>query len=140
MAEGNAKKSIESGLYQQHLAEKQLANKSGNSGGAQDFDDDGSKGDKRDERRKKAASGKAGGGSQGRETKTKSTKKHQRGKGAAQFDSDDDESNVKGGTSKKTQKSLELVKLSEIVSNINKKLEEEGLEHLAANIAGLYHG
>lgn len=142
LAETQAKAAIDSGIYQQHIVEKTLAQK-GNSS-AQDLEDDG-KVDKRDERRKKAASGKAGGGAQGRETKTKSTKKHARGRAAAaQNDSDDDEDvhqNTKGGGgggNKKTVKPLELVKTADIVKLITATLEEEGLEHLAKSIASLY--
>uniref|UniRef100_A0A0A1X755 E3 UFM1-protein ligase 1 homolog n=1 Tax=Zeugodacus cucurbitae TaxID=28588 RepID=A0A0A1X755_ZEUCU len=134
MAHANAKTAVESGIYQQYLAEKQL---SGKSASAQDYDDD-SKTDKREERRKKAASGKAGGGSQGRETKTKSTKKHQRG-GRGNAGDSDDEQESRGGVSKKSAKTFELVKVVDIVSIINKTLEEEGLEYLADTIAALHH-
>ncbi|XP_053949430.1 E3 UFM1-protein ligase 1 homolog [Anastrepha ludens] len=136
MANANAKTAVESGVYQQYLAEKQL---SGKSSAVHDFDDD-SKTDKREERRKKAAIGKAGGGSQGRETKTKSTKKHQRsGRGGGNTVDSDDEQEARAGTGKKANKSLEMVKIEEIVKIINKALEEEGLEYLSDTIAGLYY-
>ncbi|XP_037951835.1 E3 UFM1-protein ligase 1 homolog [Teleopsis dalmanni] len=135
-AHGNAKKAIESGVYQQYLAEKQLANKGNIT--MQDFDDD-VKQDKRDERRKKAASGKAGGGSQGRETKTKSTKKHQRGgRGAANNADSDEEDESKNSSNKKTVKTMELIKKADIINIIRKKLDEENLDHLAETIANLY--
>ncbi|KAH8278987.1 hypothetical protein KR018_012121 [Drosophila ironensis] len=142
LAETQAKAAIESGIYQQHIVEKTLAQK-GNTA-SQEAEDDG-KVDKRDERRKKAASGKAGGGAQGRETKTKSTKKHARGRAAAQNDSDDDDDAAPGnrgggggGGNKKTVKPLELIKTGDIVKLITGALEEEGLEHLAQSIAALY--
>ncbi|KAH8335438.1 hypothetical protein KR074_002075 [Drosophila pseudoananassae] len=142
LAETQAKAAIDSGVYQQHIVEKTLAQK-GNSS-AQDLEDDG-KVDKRDERRKKAASGKAGGGAQGRETKTKSTKKHARGKAAAAQNESDDEEDVHqhtrgggGASNKKSVKPLELVKTGDIVKLITGTLEEEGLEHLAKSIAALY--
>lgn len=134
MAHANAKTAVESGIYQQYLAEKQL---SGKIAVVQGYDDD-SKTDKREERRKKAASGKAGGGSQGRETKTKSTKKHLRG-GRGNADDSGDEQESRSGVSKKGAKSFELVKVNEIVKIIYKTLEEEGLEYLADTIAALYH-
>nr|Q296V2.1 RecName: Full=E3 UFM1-protein ligase 1 homolog; AltName: Full=E3 UFM1-protein transferase 1 homolog [Drosophila pseudoobscura pseudoobscura] len=143
LAEAQAKAAIDSGVYQQFVVEKTLAQK-GNAS-FQDQDDDG-KLDKRDERRKKASSGKAGGGAQGRETKTKSTKKHQRRSAAAQNDSDD-EDDVQhqgsrgaggGGGNKKTVKPLDLVKTADIEKLINASLQEEGLEHLAPSIAALY--
>ncbi|CAD6996086.1 unnamed protein product [Ceratitis capitata] len=133
MAKSKAKTAVESGIYQQYLAEKQL---SGKSSTAQDYDDE-SKSDKREERRKKAATGKAGGGSQGRETKTKSTKKHQRGR--ANVADSDDEQETRAGAGKKGSKSFELVKLEDIVNIISKTLEDEGLEYLSDTIAALYH-
>ncbi|KAH8369323.1 hypothetical protein KR009_008357 [Drosophila setifemur] len=140
LAEAQAKAAIDSGIYQQHIVDKTLAQKGNTS--AQDLEDDG-KLDKRDERRKKAASGKAGGGAQGRETKTKSTKKHARGRAAATQNDSDDEDDLQqgsrgGGSIKKTVKPLDLVKTSDIVKLISASLEEEGLEHLAKPIAGLY--
>ncbi|TDG39652.1 hypothetical protein AWZ03_013925 [Drosophila navojoa] len=140
MAHALAKAAIDSGAYQQYIVEKTLAQKGSNSSANFDADDDG-KVDKRDERRKKAASGKAGGGAQGRETKTKSTKKHQRGRGAAHnHDSDDDEETTQqsAGSTRKSVKPLELVKSSDIINRIKSTLEEEGLEHLAKPIAGLF--
>ncbi|XP_017466848.1 PREDICTED: E3 UFM1-protein ligase 1 homolog isoform X1 [Rhagoletis zephyria] len=136
IANANAKTAVESGVYQQYLAEKQL---SGKSNFVQDFEDD-SKADKREERRKKAATGKAGGGSQGRETKTKSTKKHQRGgRGAANAADSDDDQDTRTGLGKKAAKSFELVKVEDIAKTINKTLEEEGLEYLSDTIAALYY-
>ncbi|XP_017042681.1 E3 UFM1-protein ligase 1 homolog [Drosophila ficusphila] len=139
LAESQAKVAIDSGIYQQYVVEKTLAQK-GNAS-TQELEDDG-KVDKRDERRKKASSGKSGGGAQGRETKTKSTKKHQRGKAAAQNDSDDEDdvqqSSRGGAGNKKAVKPLELVKTADIIKLINPSLEEEGLEHLSKSIAALY--
>ncbi|XP_030376123.1 E3 UFM1-protein ligase 1 homolog [Scaptodrosophila lebanonensis] len=140
MAHVQAKAAIDNGVYQQFIVEKTLAHK-GNTSSAAGLDDD-AKVDKRDERRKKAASGKAGGGAQGRETKTKSTKKHHRGGGrsAAHNESSDDEEmqhTRTGGNSSKV-KSLELVKMADILKLILPSLEEEGLDHLAKSIAALY--
>lgn len=85
VADKNAKKSIDSGEYQKYMADKVMKHKE------LEIDEPTSKTDKREERRKKAAGGKQGGGAQGRETKTKSTKKHQRG-GKKDKDFDDSES------------------------------------------------
>jgi len=139
MAQAQAKAAIDTGMYQQYIVEKTLAQKGNTMGASHDADDD--RLDKRDERRKKAASGKAGGGAQGRETKTKSTKKHQRGRAAAQnYDSDDEEDTMQSatGSNRKSGKPLELVKASDITKLIKVTLEEEGLEHLAKPIAALY--
>ncbi|XP_064544792.1 E3 UFM1-protein ligase 1 homolog [Drosophila montana] len=140
MALALAKSAIDNGVYQQYIVDKTLAQKGNNTSTAHDADDDG-KMDKRDERRKKAASGKAGGGAQGRETKTKSTKKHQRGRAAAHnHDTEDEEDTVQqsAGNTRKSVKALELVKSSDIINLIKITLEEEGLEHLAKPIAALY--
>lgn len=137
MAQAVAKAAIDNGVYQQYIVEKTLAQKGNSLSAFHDADDD--KLDKRDERRKKAASGKAGGGAQGRETKTKSTKKHQRGRAAAQnHDSDEEEETQQSTNSKKTMKSLEIVKLNDITKIIIPSLEQEGLEHLAQPISKLY--
>ncbi|ALC46915.1 CG1104 [Drosophila busckii] len=138
MAQAHAKAAVDTGVYQQYIVDKTLAQKGNNTGAAHDADDD--KLDKRDERRKKAASGKAGGGAQGRETKTKSTKKHQRGRAAAHNDSDneDEAMQTSAGNSRKSAKTLDLVKEADIIKQIKATLEEEGLEHLAASIAGIY--
>lgn len=71
VAEENAKKCVESGLYQEYKM-KLLTGAQQKSEKVDDFEE---KVDKREERRKKAAGGKSGGGTQGRETKTRSTKK-----------------------------------------------------------------
>ncbi|XP_067636223.1 E3 UFM1-protein ligase 1 homolog isoform X2 [Eurosta solidaginis] len=134
MAVARAKTAVESGIYQQYLAEKQLCGKHIIS---QDLAED-CKLDKREERRKKAATGKAGGGGQGRETKTKSTKKHQRSNRGNAVDSDD-EKETRGGGGKKGTKQFELVKVEDIAKTITKQLEEEGLEYLAETIAELYY-
>lgn len=134
IALANAKSSIEAGIYQKYVAEKQIAaNKNLDNDADNDF-----KTDKRDERRKKAASGKAGGGAQGRETKTKSTKKHQRGGRNNRDDDSEEEMDVK--SSKKAVKALELMKRGDVEKVIRKKLEEEGLDHLSNRIADLYVG
>lgn len=85
IAEKNAKKSVDSGEYQKYVADKIMKHKD------VEIEETSGKADKREERRKKAAGGKQGGGAQGRETKTKSTKKHQRG---GKRDFDDSESDV----------------------------------------------
>ncbi|KAL7728600.1 hypothetical protein ACLKA6_012596 [Drosophila palustris] len=139
MAQAQAKAAIDTGVYQQYVVERTLAQKGNQMATSFDVDDD--KLDKRDERRKKAASGKAGGGAQGRETKTKSTKKHQRGRAAAHnHDSEDEEETVQAsaGSSRKSVKPLDLVKTSDITNLIKITLEEEGLEHLAKPIAALF--
>ncbi|KAM8705841.1 hypothetical protein ACLKA7_010179 [Drosophila subpalustris] len=139
MAQAQAKAAIDTGVYQQYVVERTLAQKGNQMATSFDVDDD--KLDKRDERRKKAASGKAGGGAQGRETKTKSTKKHQRGRAAAHnHDSEDEEETVQAsaGSSRKSVKPLELVKTSDITNLIKITLEEEGLDHLAKPIAALF--
>uniref|UniRef100_A0A1L8DB94 E3 UFM1-protein ligase 1 homolog n=1 Tax=Nyssomyia neivai TaxID=330878 RepID=A0A1L8DB94_9DIPT len=130
IVEQNVKKSIESGKYQQYLAEKM-------SSGRQVAPADGAgdaKADRREERRRKAAVGKSGGGSQGRETKTKSTKKHYRGGGdRGGFDSDSDD-NTKAA-SKKKPSTIELITVKEIVGIIEKSLDSDDLSHLARDIA-----
>lgn len=131
-----AKAAIDNGVYQQYIVEKTLAQKGNNLSASNDADDE--KLDKRDERRKKAASGKAGGGAQGRETKTKSTKKHQRGKAAAHNHDSDEEEETQQSTSKKSVKSLEIVKLNDITKIIIPQLNQEGLEDLAQPISKLY--
>ncbi|GAB0094997.1 E3 UFM1-protein ligase 1 homolog [Sergentomyia squamirostris] len=128
--EQNIKKSIESGKYQQYLAEKLT---SGRQTGSQDGGTGDSKADRREERRRKAAAGKGGGGTQGRETKTKSTKKHYRGggdKGGFESDSDDD---IK--ESKKKTSTIELISLKEIIHVIESSLEIEDLSYLAKDVA-----
>lgn len=134
MAVANAKSSIDAGIFQKYLADKQIA---ANKNLDNDADIDG-KMDKRDERRKKASSGKAGGGSQGRETKTKSTKKHQRGNKS--FKDEDSEEEMDVRTSKKTVRTLDLMKRGDVEKVIRKKLEDEGLDHLSNKIADLYVG
>uniref|UniRef100_A0A1B0C9L2 E3 UFM1-protein ligase 1 homolog n=1 Tax=Lutzomyia longipalpis TaxID=7200 RepID=A0A1B0C9L2_LUTLO len=130
--EQNVKKSIESGKYQQYLAEKLS---SGRPVGAQEGTGD-SKTDRREERRRKAAAGKGGGGTQGRETKTKSTKKHYRGGGGEKggaFDSDSDDN---GRVSKKKNAStIELITVKEIVGVIESSLDSDDLCYLAKDIA-----
>lgn len=133
-----AKGSVDNGSYQQYLANKQISNKSSQRRGDDDEDD---KLDKRDERRKKAASGKAGGGSQGRETKTKSTKKHQRGGkkgGKNDFDSDDDDVGT-GSNSNSSKKQLELITIADIVKVLDKETSALGIDELNEDIAAMYH-
>ncbi|XP_055843123.1 E3 UFM1-protein ligase 1 homolog [Episyrphus balteatus] len=129
----NAKKSIESGFYQQHIAEKQASSKK-NDGPETDYD---LKADKRDERRKKGSSAKGGGGggnTQGREIKTKSNKKPKHyGKSGGKEDIDSD-----NRQDSKSNKSLLLVKPEEMEKIIGKTLEEEGIDHLSGVITALY--
>uniref|UniRef100_A0A1B0DBY5 E3 UFM1-protein ligase 1 homolog n=1 Tax=Phlebotomus papatasi TaxID=29031 RepID=A0A1B0DBY5_PHLPP len=134
IVEGNVKKAIESGKYQQYLAEKLT---SGRQTGLQETTGD-SKADRREERRRKAAVGKGGGGTQGRETKTKSTKKHYRG-GAGEkggFDSDSDDNGKV--SKKKTAASIDLITLKEIIEVVEtslNKLNNEELCYLAKDVA-----
>ena len=140
LACNKAKAAVESGIYQQHVANKQLSVKSGQ---RKDIEED-EVVDKRDERRKKAASGKAGGGSQGRETKTKSTKKHTRGGkkgGKNDFDSDDDDNYGQQSSTATAgnKKQLELITTADIVKILNKETSAMGIEELNEDIAGMYH-
>ena len=132
IADTNAKASVDAGAYQKFIAEKSIKQK--------DIDiDEGGKSDKREERRKKASGGKAGGGAQGRETKTKSTKKHQRGGKNKDFDdsgSDEDSSVMK---KKSKDQNLALVTIAEIKKAIKDTLENDGLEDVAGEIANYYH-
>lgn len=132
IADVNAKTSVDSGSYQKYIAEKTIKHK--------DVDvEEISKSDKRDERRKKAASGKAGGGAQGRETKTKSTKKHQRGGNKNFDDSDSDESHVASSKKKGTKDiQLNLIDVADIKKSIKETLENDGLEDLASEISNYY--
>lgn len=136
IANENAKKSVDSGSYQQYMAEKMLK--------FQDVPDKepaggDSKSDKRDERRKKAAGGKGGGGTQGRETKTKSTKKHARGHRGNVSDSDDDMPNEKTGKKGGKEAHIELITAKEIAKVLNVGLEPEGLEDLSKQLAQFYY-
>lgn len=136
IGEVNAKTSVDSGSYQKYIAEKTIKHKD------IEVDEQISKADKRDERRKKAASGKAGGGAQGRETKTKSTKKHQRGNKNKDFDDSESEDEVQNVTSNKKKSSkdvqLTLVSVSDIKKVIKTTLENDGLEELVTEIANYY--
>lgn len=132
----NAKTSVDSGSYQKFIAEKTIKHKD------VENDEQIGKADKRDERRKKASSGKAGGGAQGRETKTKSTKKHQRGNKNKDFDeSDSDEEMIQNATNKKKASKdvqLTLVSAADIKKVIKTTLENDGLEELVTEIANYY--
>lgn len=131
IADKNAKSAVDSGTYQKHVAERVMK---------KDITEVEEKTDKRDERRKKAAGGKAGGGAQGRETKTKSTKKHQRGKNK-DFDdseSDDESANASKKKSNKDQQ-LTLVTISEIEKAIKRMLDDDGLEDVIDDIVNYYH-
>lgn len=136
LANVNAKRSIETGAYQQYIAEKQLASSNKNEPTESSYD---SKADKRDERRKKAPSNKGGGGgggnTQGREIKTKAKKGPKYGSKGGNTANDSDPSDHHD---KKSNKSLILVKPEEIEKIIEKVLEEEGIDHLSAAIAALY--
>lgn len=133
IADANAKTSVDAGAYQKHIAEKTVKQKEG------DVDDFSGKGDKRDDRRKKAASGKAGGGAQGRETKTKSTKKHQRGGKNKDFDDSGSDEEVSVAKKKGKDQTLALISVQEIKKAIKQVLETDGLEDLNNEIANYYH-
>jgi E3 UFM1-protein ligase 1 len=136
IAEANAKASVESGAYQKFIADKILKHKD-----SVDVEEPAGKGDKREERRKKAAGGKQGGGAQGRETKTKSTKKHQRGGRNKDNDESDSDEEVHQASSKKRpgkDVQLNLVAVHDIKKSIKVTLENDGLEDLAAEIANYY--
>lgn len=136
--EKNARQAVESGKYQQYIAEKLMGpNKS------IDFEGD-AKSDRKDERRRKATGGKGGGGTQGRETKTKSTKKHYRGGGGGgdrgnQSDSDEDVATSVASKKKDATASIELISLNEIAKIFSKRLEPEGLDDLAEPLAKHYY-
>uniref|UniRef100_A0A1A9W1K1 E3 UFM1-protein ligase 1 homolog n=1 Tax=Glossina brevipalpis TaxID=37001 RepID=A0A1A9W1K1_9MUSC len=134
MAKSKAKKSVESGNYQQYLANKLVSKKS-----LAEAEDDTMKLDKKDERRKKASSGKAGGGSQGRETKTKSTKKHARGVAGKRgnIDSEEEDNNMEAIS--KARKQLELVTIADVTEVIDKETLKLDIEELNEDIAALYH-
>lgn len=135
IADINAKKSIDSGVYQKYVAERTMKHKD-----LEIEDPIAVKGDKREERRKKAAGGKQGGGAQGRETKTKSTKKHARGKKDKDFEDSESDEDFQAMNKKKTKDApLELVSTSEIKKSIKTILESDGLEDLISEIANYYH-
>ncbi|XP_039433197.1 E3 UFM1-protein ligase 1 homolog [Culex pipiens pallens] len=134
----NAKKSVDSGTYQQYMAEKMMKHQDV----IPDKESAENKADKRDERRKKAAGGKAGGGAQGRETKTKSTKKHARGHRGNVSDSDEDFGPAEksaGGKKGAKEASIELITVKDISKVLHGGLEEEGLEDLAKQLAQHYY-
>ncbi|XP_062707369.1 E3 UFM1-protein ligase 1 homolog [Aedes albopictus] len=140
ISEEHAKTSVDSGSYQQYMAEKLMKHQQDPTEKESSFGGE-SKADKREERRKKAAGGKGGGGTQGRETKTKSTKKHARGqKGGNVSDSDDDVGSSVGGAGKKSGKeaSIELITAKEIAKVLQAGLEPEGLEDLSKQLAQHY--
>lgn len=120
-----AKLVVESGQYQQYQTDLQVA--SLKTLKKEEIEE---KVDKREERRKKATGGKSGGGTQGRETKTKSTKKSSRS--AKHLDDDDDDDNT--GSLEKRQ-ALEIIKIEDIVTLIQKELEDEGLEELTVPLS-----
>lgn len=132
IAEANAKTSVDSGVYQKFIAEKNIKQKE------VEVDDFSGKGDKRDDRRKKAASGKAGGGAQGRETKTKSTKKHQRGGKNKDFDDSGSDDEMAVSKKKAKDQQLSLVSVQEIRKAIKETLENDGLEDLEGQLANFY--
>ncbi|CAH1967525.1 unnamed protein product [Acanthoscelides obtectus] len=119
LVKANAKATVESGKYQEYQISLHSSHLR-----SQKSDDADDKVDKREERRKKAASGKSGGGTQGRETKTRSTKKFNRGgnKNIAETD-DDDDVQVK-------KMVLEVVAADEVRDSIQPLLEEESLDDL----------
>lgn len=131
IADVNAKASVDSGAYQKFIAEKTVRMK--------DVEvEDSGKGDKRDDRRKKAASGKAGGGAQGRETKTKSTKKHQRGGKSKDFDDSGSDEDTAVTKKKSKDQQLSLIAVHEIKKAIKSTLESDGLEDLENEVANYY--
>lgn len=134
IAEEHAKRSVDSGSYQQYMAEKLMKHQD-------PMDRDSAvgegKADKREERRKKAAGGKGGGGTQGRETKTKSTKKHVRGQKGNVSDSDDDMPS--GGKKGGKDAVIELITTKEIAKVLEAGLEPEGLEDLSKQLAQHYY-
>lgn len=135
-AETNAKSSVDSGAYIQYVAERTVKHKDA------DIEESSGKGDKREERRKKAAGGKAGGGAQGRETKTKSTKKHQRGSKNKEHEDTESEDETQSFASNKKKSTkdvqLNLVTASDIKKAIKTTLTNDGLEDLASEIANHY--
>lgn len=114
-----AKNVVESGKYQQYVTSLQMP-----AGRTQKNEPEveTNKPDKREERRKKAAGGKSGGGHQGRETKTKSTKKQNRGAGKVHEDDGDDYES----SSKKVV--LEILSADDVKDAVHNKIEEEGLD------------
>lgn len=134
-ADGNAKKAVDSGSYAKYVAERTIKHKD------LEIEEPMGKGDKREERRKKAAGGKQGGGAQGRETKTKSTKKHVRGKKDKDFEDSesDEEFQVSANKKKSKDTQLELVSVSEIKKAIKTTLENDGLDEIVSEIANYYH-
>lgn len=129
MIERNAKQSVDSGKYQQYIAEKIMSSNKGISTELADR-----KSDRKDERRRKAAAGKSGGGAQGRETKMKSTKKlYRAGDRGHHSDSDEDSFD-----SKKNIPTIELISLKDTTNVLKKQLEEEGLDDLCEMIALKY--
>lgn len=130
LIEKHAKAAVDTGKYQQYIAEKSIgSNKNA------DIDTMDRKSDRKDERRRKATGGKGGGGTQGRETKTKSTKKLYRSDRGHQSDSDED---VSAYNKKKEGPTIELISLKEIKNIVEKQLEPEGLDELSGLIAKQY--
>ncbi|XP_062545565.1 E3 UFM1-protein ligase 1 homolog [Armigeres subalbatus] len=139
IAEEHAKKSVDSGSYQQYMAEKLMKRQDPMDRQSAAIGE--GKSDKREERRKKAAGGKGGGGTQGRETKTKSTKKHTRGQKGNVSDSDDDMvggGNV-GGKHGGKEANIELITVKEMCKVLDAGLEPEGLEYVSKQIAQHYY-
>ncbi|XP_058446223.1 E3 UFM1-protein ligase 1 homolog [Malaya genurostris] len=137
IANDNAKKSVDSGSYQQYMAEKMMKHQDVPNRESVGGD---SKADKREERRKKAAGGKGGGGTQGRETKTKSTKKHARGHRGNISDSDDETTTSSKLTGKGAKEvPLELITKKDIIKVLEIGLEPEGLEDLSKQLANHYY-
>lgn len=132
LIEKNAKQSVESGKYQQYMAERAMSSVKN-----ADLELGDRKSDRKDERRRKATGGKGGGGTQGRETKTKSTKKlYRTGDRGHQSDSDGESSIV---NKKKDGPSIELISMKEVKNILSKQLETDGLEDLSVPIATKYY-
>lgn len=134
LIEKNAQTSVDNGTYQRYIAEKQLSTNR-----HLEFDMNDTKSDRKDERRRKATGGKGGGGTQGRETKTKSTKKHYRGGGDRGHHSDSDDEPVQSNKNKKETCTIELITNKDIVNELAKQLEPEGLDDLAPLLAKYYY-
>lgn len=125
----NAKHSVDSGKYQQYIAERAMSSN-------KDVDSSDRKSDRKDERRRKAQGGKVGGGTQGRETKTKSTKKLYRTDRGHQSDSEEDSVAV---NKRKAGPTFDIISLKDIKNMLAKQLETEGLGDLDELIAAQYY-
>lgn len=126
----NAKQSVDSGKYQQYMAERAMSS-------TKDVDTNDRKSERKEDRRRKAQGGKGGGGTQGRETKTKSTKKLYRSDRGHQSDSEDE--SVAVNKQRKAGPTIEIISLDDVKSILVKQLEPEGLGDLDESIAEQYY-